>query len=155
MFQRILVAVDGSPVSILALHEALRLAKDGSKLKVVTMVENPLIGYGQPMAGFNHDTMHQAFIEEGTHILRNAENDAKHLGHCAIETQLIDMDHRLASDIAPTIMQSAAEFQADLIVIGTHGRRGIKRFFLGSVAEAVIRQSRIPVLSIRGEPDLD
>jgi len=155
MFQRILVAIDGSAVSILALHEALRLAKDGSKVKVVTMVENPLIGYGQPLAEFNHETMHHALIAEGTHILSNAENDAKHLGHCTIETQLIDMEHRAASDTAPAIMHAAAEFQADLIVIGTHGRHGIKRFFLGSVAEAVIRQSRIPVLSIRGEPELE
>ncbi len=155
MFQRILVAIDGSAVSTLALHEALRLAKDGSKLKVVTMVENPLISYGQPLAGFNHETMHDAFIEEGRHILKKAENEAKHLGHCMIDTQLIDMDHHAASEIAPAIMHAAAEFQADLIVIGTHGRHGIKRFFLGSVAEAVIRQSRIPVLSVRGEPDID
>ena len=153
MYQNILVAIDGSPISNLALHEALRLAKDGSKVRAVTMIENPLAGYGTPMITYNYETVHDALVEEGKNILRKAENDAKHLGDLNIETLLIDIGPQADFEVAPAILTAADDFHADLIVIGTHGRHGLKRFFLGSVAEAVIRQSRIPVLSIRGEPD--
>jgi len=54
-------------------------------------------------------------------------------------------------DIAASLNEAAREWQGDLLVIGTHGRRGVRRIVLGSVAEAVIRESTMPVLLVRGK----
>jgi nucleotide-binding universal stress UspA family protein len=53
-------------------------------------------------------------------------------------------------EIADVILQEAKEWTADLIVMGTHGRRGVAHMFLGSVAEGIIRASSVPVLILRG-----
>jgi nucleotide-binding universal stress UspA family protein len=50
------------------------------------------------------------------------------------------------------VAQEAASWEADLVVVGTHGRRGLRRMLLGSGAESVIRLANVPVLVIRGDP---
>ncbi|MNT96676.1 hypothetical protein D3C72_2388300 [compost metagenome] len=61
----------------------------------------------------------------------------------------------MPGDIGASINEAARLWGADLLVIGTHGRRGVRRLVLGSVAEAVIRQSTTPVLLVRGEAKAD
>lgn len=56
-------------------------------------------------------------------------------------------------DVAPTILKEADEIGADLIVMGTHGRKGLAHFLLGSVAEKVIREANVPVLTVRHAED--
>jgi nucleotide-binding universal stress UspA family protein len=51
----------------------------------------------------------------------------------------------------PTILKTAQELKADLIVMGTHGRTGIGRLFLGSVAEEVIRKAPCPVMTVKAD----
>lgn len=151
MYQNILVAIDGSSTSDLALHEALRIAKDGSRVKAITVVENPLVGYGTPLNTYNYETIHEACLHEGSEVLKKAENDAKHLGNIQLETQLIDLDRQSEQDIATAILHAAKDYHADLILIGRHGRKnGVMRFFMGSIAERVIRQSLTPVMIISG-----
>jgi nucleotide-binding universal stress UspA family protein len=150
MYQNILVAIDGSPTSDLALHEALRIAKDGSHVRAITVIVDPLAGYGTPDFSYDHESVHAACIKHGNEVLRKAENDAKHLSSITLETQLIDLAPSAMPDVAPAILQASKDYHADLIVIGRHGKSGVKRFFLGSVADHVIRHSLIPVLIVRG-----
>ncbi|GAC1376405.1 MAG: universal stress protein [Aquirhabdus sp.] len=149
MYQNILVAIDGSSTSDLALHEALRIAKDGSHVKAITIAYDPLAGYGTPAFVYDHDEVHAACIQQGKEILHKAENDAKFLGHIKLETQLIDLAPSAMPDVAPSILQACKDYHADLVVIGQNGKGGAKRFFLGSVADHVLRQSRIPVMVVR------
>ena len=158
MYQHILLAVDGSATSQLALNEALKFAQAGAELTVVTVIDNPLMNYGyDSMAAittFNFAEAHETFIKEAQDILKQSEIDAEKIAGVKIKTCLIDMgsksDH---DDIASAIIKIAMDCQADLLVVGTHGRRGIKRLFLGSVAEEVIRYSHIPVLLVRNQED--
>lgn len=150
MYQNILVAIDGSPTSDLALHEALRIAKDGARVKAITVIVDPLAGYGSPAFTLDHDEVHAACVKHGEEVLRKAENDAKHLGDIKLETQLIDLVPSAMPDVAPSILQASKDYHADLIVIGRIGKSGIKRFLLGTVAEHVVRQSVIPVLIVHG-----
>lgn len=153
MYQNILVAIDGSSTSDLALHEALRIAKNGSRVRAVAIVENPLSAFVTPDITYNYEKIHNVFLNEGKNVLNKAEVDAKNLGDIHLETQLIDLGEHSDLDIAGAILHAAKEFKADLIVIGRHGKsNGIKRFFMGSVAERVIRQSLTPVMIISNIP---
>jgi nucleotide-binding universal stress UspA family protein len=63
------------------------------------------------------------------------------------------VDHRLEEGVpASVIVGVAEEMHCDLIVMGTHGRRGLSRLFLGSVAEQVVRHAQCPVLTVKGVP---
>lgn len=150
MYHNILVAVDGSTTSDVALLEALKAAKDGAKLVVATVVENPLASYdGSYGIAYNYEEIHAAFVEQGKKILEKARSEADRLGNTQVETRLIDFGPMAGTDVAGAIERTATELHADLIVIGTHGRRGIRRLLLGSVAEQLVRQSSFPVLLIR------
>ncbi len=157
MYNNILVAIDGSHTSDLALREAIKLAKGGgAKLTVITVLDNPLQNYGTPYyyTAFNYDEAYAEFHQKADDILVNAETVAERMGNLKIKTCLVDMGPNSGhNDIAPAIESTAHDYHADLIIIGTHGRRGVRRFFLGSVAEEVIRHARIPVLLIRCNED--
>jgi nucleotide-binding universal stress UspA family protein len=155
MYKNILVAIDGSPTSDFALREALKFGQIGCKIIAVSVIDNPLVNYeyGTPYttATFDYDQIHAGFCQQAETILTNAQNEARRTDDVSIETYIIDMGIHSDNDgIAGALEKAAKQYDADLIIIGTHGRRGIKRFFLGSVAEEVIRKSQIPVLIIRG-----
>ena len=155
MYRNVFVAVDGSYASDLVLREALKFSAAGAKITAVTVVDNPLVNYGYDspyFSSFNFDAAHAEFVAEAEIILGNAETDAVRLAGVKIHTQLVDLGLKAGhGDIAAAIERAAKAAGADLLVIGTHGRRGVKRFFLGSVAEQVIRQSHIPVLLVRDQ----
>lgn len=89
--------------------------------------------------------------EGGERILAGARASVEAEG-VAVDTQLFDsMDGRLSDRVA----QQVAEWQADLIVLGTHGRRGVGRMLLGSDAEQVIRTADVPVLLVRSSGDAE
>ncbi|MFI4919987.1 MAG: universal stress protein [Legionellales bacterium] len=154
MYQHILLALDGSATSDLALHEALKFAATGASITAVTILDNPLQSYNTPDAlAFNFEEAHAAFAKQAEQILKNAETIAHQQSPIQFKTQLIDLGFKSGhNDIAQAILKVANDTGVDLIVIGTHGRRGIRRLFLGSVAEQVIRSANQPVLLIRS-PD--
>jgi nucleotide-binding universal stress UspA family protein len=90
-----------------------------------------------------------ALIKSGKEILRKAEAAAR-LAGIAVESHLIEID-TLAHRIPEMIAADAEAWPADLIVICTHGRRGLSHLFLGSIAEGVVRVATKPVLLIRGK----
>lgn len=151
MYSRILVAYDGSACADLALREAARLALEGGRVVVLAVAETPSLprraAKGQDLdegqAGF-------AATEKGRVILEQA---SRRLAAQDItpELMLVDLTEQRDGNIARTILEEAQGMSADLIVMGTHGRQGFKRFLLGSVAERVVRESNCPVLLLRGD----
>lgn len=149
MFNRILVALDGSQTSGLALHEAIKLAKElKSQIRVVHVVDEVTLNWPEN-SGSDFLAVTESFRKAGQELLDKAKEELQKAGLTA-EIKLREIEtlgHRVAEEIA----HEAASWPADLIVIGSHGRRGVSRLLLGSVAEGVSRVSRTPVLIIRGE----
>jgi len=147
MYKRILVAVDGSDISIKALAEAIRLAGDANGImRIVYVLEEPAINL-EP--AFDYDRFRRMLRSDGEKLLARAQSEASRAGR-KCETALIEAPP-FGARPSDLIVAEAARWPAEVIVLGTHGRRGLHRLLLGSVAEGVIRASTIPVLLVRGE----
>jgi nucleotide-binding universal stress UspA family protein len=149
MYTRILVSVDGSDTSKRALNEALELAKvHQSQLRIVHVVDAATLFVGDHFYA-DMDRLEAAMMEAGKKVLAEAAAVAEKAGLRA-ETQLIEIE-TINARVADLIVQDAKSWRAGLIVVGTHGRRGLSRVVLGSVAEGVVRAAPVPVLLVRGE----
>ena len=148
MYSRILVPVDGSAPANLALLEAVKLVKSADgKLRLVHVVDEFVMD--AMYAGAYYPDMAQALRAVGQSILDGAVATAR---QHAVEPESIlleTMGHRVADHVA----SQAKTWPADLIVMGTHGRRGIRRLLMGSDAELVLRTSAVPVLFVRGQSE--
>ena len=143
-YKRILVPVDGSPTSAKGLKAAIKLAREGrSKLRLLHVVAE-LGAFIAPEAGTNPAPILAAMKAAGRKTLARIERSARAAG-ARPETALAE---DFGGRVADTIINQANRWRADLIVMGTHGRRGVKRALLGSDAELVVRSSRIPVLLV-------
>jgi nucleotide-binding universal stress UspA family protein len=148
MYQRILVPVDGSHTSTLGLQEAIRIAIDqGARLRIIHVVDELVVA--QNFDGyFNTGDLLDALRDAGKKAMQNAlalarKHDLK------AEATLFES---LGGRISEIIVKEAKKWRADLIVMGTHGRRGVTRMVLGSDAEAILRATPVPVLLVRS-PD--
>jgi nucleotide-binding universal stress UspA family protein len=146
-YRRILVAVDGSAASNKGLREALRLARaEGASVCLLHVVnEFPAFAAMDGMAGAVVDLV-PALREGGKRVLAKAKAVAAKAGVPA-KTLLSE---RIGGPAADPIVREARKQRADLIVLGTHGRRGVRRLVLGSDAEQVVRTASVPVLLVRG-----
>jgi nucleotide-binding universal stress UspA family protein len=147
MYPKVLVAIDGSPTSDAALDEAITLAKaQGSMLRLVHVVD---VGpaYLTAETSFQLDEYERALYQAGEQILEKALAKVRATGLEA-ETKLIQIA-TINEHPADELVAEAQRWSADLIVVGTHGRRGFRHLLLGSVAEGVIRSAKQPVLLIR------
>ena len=142
MYKRILVPIDGSAPSRAGLREAIELASGtGSTLVVLHVVsELPLL---MGAAGFvNYGEISEILLSGGRELAQDATRTAEKAG-VKCEMQVIDGG---ASGVADVIVDQIAAQRCDLVVMGTHGRRGLKRLSLGSDAELVVRRAGVPVL---------
>ncbi len=143
MYKRILVPVDGSKTSDAALKEAVELARDqGAKLRIVYAIDEASI-----VAGSEYGDMlgaEKSQIDSGKRILEKANAIFPEA-----ETRLLETE-RIGQGISEVIVQDAKAWGADLIVAGTHGRTGLRHLLMGSVAEGIVRISKVPVLLVRG-----
>jgi nucleotide-binding universal stress UspA family protein len=143
-YRRILVAVDGSAAASAGLREALRLAKrEGAELCILHVV-NESVPY-TPLAGAPPINLIALLLGSGRALLKKAQTQARKQGVEAT-TILVETTQR---DAAGTIVAQARKRRVDLIVLGTHGRRGMLRLVLGSDAEQVVRTAPVPVLLVR------
>jgi len=145
MFKRILVAVDGSDTSTKALVMATQLAREGDgRLRLLHSFDALVYLTGYEVGA----SVYEAAREYADNVLDDALEIAKAAG--------VPADKRLAElpggRLGEVVAEAASDWEADLVVVGTHGRRGVGRVLLGSGAEQVIRMSPVPVLSVRGEP---
>lgn len=141
-FQRILVPVDGSDASKKALDAAVQLAHVmDAQLRVLHVIDELPYLSGHEYAG---DLLSAARTgaREG---LDEAMTRVKAAG-LACDSQLID---ELGPRLGESVERAARDWMADLIVVGSHGRRGLNRMLLGSGAEQIIRLAPVPVLVIR------
>lgn len=146
MYKRILVPVDGSDTSNLALEEALRLAREsGGVLRIVHVVEELayLAGYDQ-FGGYSGGLL-KAMRDSGNRVLEQAQETMRQAGVSGDAMLFDQFGERLGESIA----KAARAWPADLVVVGTHGRRGMSKMLLGSGAEQVIRETPVPVLVVR------
>jgi nucleotide-binding universal stress UspA family protein len=145
MFRHILLATDGSSASENAAQLAVELARvHGARLTALYVVDPyPYLGVGEanPL-GF------QAYMSAA--LQHAAEAHHKVMALCE-KAPSVDFQPRLAEDVAAAtgIVQSAKQVEADLIIVGSHGRTGVARLMLGSVASKVVAESPIPVLVAR------
>ena len=147
-YRKILVAVDGSKASAKGLREALRLAKaQRARLLILHVVDEypALAALDGMMAGAPGADLVPALREGGKRVLARAKKTAAAAGVPAV-TLLREM---LSGPAAYPIVREAKKQRADLIVLGTHGRRGVRRLVLGSDAEQVVRSASVPVLLVR------
>jgi nucleotide-binding universal stress UspA family protein len=148
MFKNILVAVDGTPTAQRGLKLATDLAADQhATLHIVHVVDAnvvlPLEGGFVPADYFQ--SMKGALRETGRAILDRA---AAFAGDRGLQVRSVLVEST-GHDVAARLLREAGKRKADLIVLGTHGRRGLRRLLLGSDAEMVLREARVPVLLVR------
>jgi len=143
MYKRILVPVDGSPVSTRGLDEAIRLATlTGASIRLVHVLDQMVF-----MTGLETYTLDVMGIlkEAGERIVQDMKARVV-AGGVDVTTFVSDP---LPGRVCDVVIEQAREFDADLIVVGTHGRRGVGRMLIGSDAEQIVRMATVPVLLVR------
>ncbi|MGH8741068.1 MAG: universal stress protein [Burkholderiales bacterium] len=143
-YRRILVAVDGSAAAMRGLREAIRLAKSEHATLCVFHVVNEFYAFATPEAAAVDIV--PSLRAGGKSVLAKAQAAAGKQGVKAMAV----MRETIGGSAADAIVREAKKQRADLIVLGTHGRRGVRRMVLGSDAEQVVRTASMPVLLVRG-----
>lgn len=146
MYDRILVPLDGSPTSQRGLQEALTLAV---ALKSTLVLLHVLEPYPYDMEFASSDTWESLIsgMREQAHRLLDAAQREVRAREVLVETQLVEAPGGRVCDV---IVEQVRTLRCGLVVIGTHGRRGVSHALMGSDAERVLRLSPEPVLSVRG-----
>ena len=144
MFKHILVPVDGSSTSNLAVEKAIGLAKAfGSRVTSVFVIDPyPFTGVGTDFAYGQAEYLNAATAEANAAI--KAAKTAFEDAGVSVETSVIE-----AHAAWRGVVQAAKSTQADLIVMGSHGRSGLEKLVLGSVTQAVLSHTLLPVLVVR------
>lgn len=146
MYQRILVPVDGSDCGRRGLAEAIALARLAqARIRVVHVVDEPVLAIGTGVALGASEDLARSAREGGQQVLADAAATVRRAGIPVDELLMDSFDGRLCELVA----EAAEAWQADLMVLGTHGRRGVDRLLLGSAAERIVRRSAVPVLLVR------
>ncbi|AMX20561.1 MULTISPECIES: universal stress protein [Acinetobacter] len=144
LYQHILVPIDGSETSMVAMKEAIKLGKAlNSKITVVqVMALDPFIADVYVKTGQTNELIERTrtYLLD---ILEKAKQEFAKEG-ITVETKLLE-----GFVVHEEIIQAAQDLNADLIVMGSHGRTGVRKLVLGSVAQKVLGESHIPVLIVR------
>ena len=150
----IVVGVDYSSVSDLALEQAFELAttRPNAELHIVNVVRlygNQALIDAPTEPGFSAVSLADATSQLGAYVERRKQAHASRKSNDGSTRLQRVMSHLRLEAPAQEIAQLAADLDADLVVVGTHGRRGLSRLLLGSVAEAVVRLAPCPVFVVR------
>jgi nucleotide-binding universal stress UspA family protein len=148
MYQRILVPVDGSATSGKGLQEAIALAKlTAGRIRLLHVIDDlPLLMSGGGYAALAGDVI-GVLRDAGEKILAEAQAEVQRAG-VPVETAMYDS---LQARLADRVVQEVADWKSELVVLGTHGRRGVRRLVLGSGAEQILRCATVPVLLVHGD----
>jgi nucleotide-binding universal stress UspA family protein len=149
MYQRILVAVDGSATSLRGLDEAVKVAKASRGQLLLVHVVNEIVMTPEYLPAAYYDRIFQSLRGSGLKLLEQAADQVSR-ADLSCEQKLVEI---AGARVADEIVKQASEWSADLIVMGTHGRRGLNRLALGSDAELVLRLSAVPLLLVRDGPE--
>lgn len=149
MYSRLLVPLDGSATAYLALdHAAALAAMSGATIVLFNVIEEMKHsnGFERPMVYIQE--VRPRFLAAGQALLDEAAADLRKKG-LPVETVLLESQGERVSEL---IAQQARSSGCDLVVLGTHGRRGLHRMMLGSDAEQVARIAPVPVMLVRRPP---
>lgn len=145
-YKRILVPVDGSATSKTGLKEALKLARPVSATLLLVNVMDEQMAFSSIEMAASVPAMLDSMRASGNRILKDAALAARARGVKA-QTALVES---FGTRVADTIVKQAKRWRADIIVMGTHGRRGLGRLVMGSDADLVVRYAGVPVLLVPG-----
>jgi nucleotide-binding universal stress UspA family protein len=144
MFKHILIPVDGSPTAMQAVEKAVGLAKAfGSAVTAIYVIDPyPFTGVGTDFAYGQAQYLSAATAEA---------NDAIKAAREQMEAAGLPVDTRIVEAHTPWrgILETASAVGVDLVVMGSHGRRGLEKLVLGSVAQRVLQHANLPVLVVR------
>ncbi len=150
MYKRIMVAIDDSFVTSKVLDSAIESARQhGAKLAICHALDQTIFAQREAaimlsksvgQVTLNLKESAQEFVGKAAAIAREAGID--------VETLIVESE---LGHVADMLANAAADWQADLLIVGTHSRRGIERFFVGSVAEQLVRKARTSLLLVRRE----
>jgi nucleotide-binding universal stress UspA family protein len=150
MYQRILIPTDGSPVSDLAADTAIELARSCSSAVVALSiaVPAPVLPSLEGAMAIDPGQLEDVLMDQAHGYVGSLAERVRRVGlECAPVT-------RIDPDPARAIVEAAREYQCDLIVMGSHGRRGLNRLLAGSVTQEVLKSSPVPVMVLRpAQPD--
>ncbi|MDB5924586.1 MAG: hypothetical protein JWN13_3522 [Betaproteobacteria bacterium] len=149
MYKRMLVPIDGSHTSELGLRHAIGLAKPlGAHIRLLNVVDElSVVPAVDAYALVDLVSLIAALKEGGQKVLDEAATLTARSGVEAEKAQL----ESHGAHVSHVIVEDANQWRADLICMGTHGRRGLNRLLLGSDAERVLREATVPVLLVRGQ----
>jgi nucleotide-binding universal stress UspA family protein len=144
MFKHILVPVDGSPTAQLAVDKAIGLARafDSQVSAIFVIDPYPFTGVGTDFAYGQADYLSAATAEANSAI--KAARAALEAAGVKVETSVVESHAAWRG-----VVEAAQSMQADLIVMGSHGRSGLEKLVLGSVTQAVLSHTHLPVLVVR------
>ena len=147
MYSKILMPADGSKGAELAIKHGLELAKlTGAEVTFIHVLENPLAAGYVATANMAYSAeLYEDLRRSANELLENAVSLAREAG--------VSSKGLLIEDVDPVKAIHDAEKDHDLVVMGTHGRRGFNRWMFGSVAEGALRQGSKPFLLIRSEAE--
>lgn len=146
-YHQILMPIDGSPTSDKALDEAIRLAQlTGARLRLLHVVDELSYVNGfEPAMNYLNEIV-PLMQEAGEKLLAHARKKAEDKGVETDSVLIVGGPGRLWEHV----VEQAASVKADLVVVGSHGRRGLGRALMGSDAEQIVRHAPGPVLVVRG-----
>jgi len=144
MFKHILVPVDGSPTSMQAVAKAAGLAKafDSALTAIYVIDPYPFTGVGTDFA-YGQAQYLNAATAEANEAIKAAREQFEAAG-LAVQTRVVESHTAWRG-----ILETATAIGADLVVMGSHGRRGLEKLVLGSVAQRVLAHATLPVLVVR------
>ena len=146
MYQRILVPIDGSSTASRGLDEAIRLAKlTGGRLRLLHVIDELSFALAMDAYAGYAGTWLEELRTNAAKLLQAGQARAAAAG---VEADTVLLD-RFKGAVHDQVIAEAEACKAELIVIGTHGRRGIGRWVMGSSAEHILRMSPVPVLLVR------
>ena len=143
MFHHLLVPIDGSDVSLDALDHAIDYAcLEGASLDLVHVIDKRIVAAGpRALPSEAQTSLLEKLHEHGEHLLNDSSARAKARG---VQTRI----HLLQGNIAEEVDRVSGRLGCDLIIMGTHGRRGWAPMILGSTAEAVLQRCACSVLLV-------
>lgn len=143
VFQKILIAVDDSECSYKAARTGFNLAKEiGAEVKLVCVVDEKYL-IANPEFRTSYIDLYNLHLEQAEKIVKKISNELSDGVKTTVDTP--------RNNPATAIIEISKEWKADLVVMGTHGKSGIAKMFLGSTSQYVIRHSDKPCMVIRSE----
>ena len=150
MYKRIMVAIDDSFAMDQVLSSAIELAnKFGAKLAHChALDETPLAQHGARVALPDGVAPVEASLRAGAMEFLEKAADTVRAAGVEVEIRIVESEHEHTAEL---LAKAASDWHADLLVVGTHNRRGVARFFVGSVAEQLVGKASTSLLLVRGQ----